>query len=159
MVGASSSASCSTAATSLAAIATASFGSCMQGAGPIRFVTSEGELVATVICTALRSYAREGRLPVLGSDHNEFLLFCAHSNYMDALNPNEPIGANGGRNFVLCKKQLQQLSLPVPMVVAGSTAVINAQQQYSHSMEKKAGNGGSWKAWLNKSFNFKISSH
>ncbi|CAA7393182.1 unnamed protein product [Spirodela intermedia] len=31
MVGASSSASCSTAATSLAAIATASFGSCMQG--------------------------------------------------------------------------------------------------------------------------------
>lgn len=55
----------------------------LGSAGPIRFVTSEGELVASVICTALRSYAREGRLPVLGSDHNEFLLFCAHSNYMD----------------------------------------------------------------------------
>lgn len=60
---------------------------------------------------------------------------------------------------MLCKKQLQESSLPVPVVVAGSTAAINAQP-YSHpSMGKKAGNGGSWKAWLNKSFNFKISSH
>lgn len=59
----------------------------LGSAGPIRFVTSEGELVAAVMGTALRSYAREGRLPVLGSDYNDFLLFCAHSNYMDGEHP------------------------------------------------------------------------
>ncbi|MQL68577.1 hypothetical protein Taro_000823, partial [Colocasia esculenta] len=132
----------------------------LGSAGPIRFVTSEGELVAAVIGTALRSYAREGRLPVLGSDHNDFLLFCSHSNYMDALNPSEPIGANGGRNFVLCKKQLQQVALTVPnRVVAGGSAVLTVQPHSQSAVEKKGGNGGSWKAWLNKSFNFKISSH
>uniref|UniRef100_A0A1D1XT59 Uncharacterized protein At4g22758 n=1 Tax=Anthurium amnicola TaxID=1678845 RepID=A0A1D1XT59_9ARAE len=134
--------------------------SVLGSAGPIRFVASEGELVAAIIGTALRSYAREGRLPVLGSDHSGFLLFCAHSNYMDALDPSEPIGANGGRNFVLCKKQLQQVSLTVPRVVTGATSAVTARQQTQSAMEKKAGGGGgSWKAWLNKSFNFKITSH
>ncbi|CAN1137734.1 hypothetical protein LINPERPRIM_LOCUS23049 [Linum perenne] len=48
----------------------------LGSAGPIRFVVSEKELVATVIDTSLKSYAREGRLPVLGSDLNDFFLYC-----------------------------------------------------------------------------------
>ncbi|CAN0929866.1 hypothetical protein LINGRAHAP2_LOCUS37312 [Linum grandiflorum] len=48
----------------------------LGSAGPIRFVVSEQELVAAVIDTSLKSYAREGRLPVLGSDLNDFFLYC-----------------------------------------------------------------------------------
>lgn len=45
-------------------------------AGPIRFVVNEDELVAAVMDTALKSYAREGRLPILGSDLNNFMFYC-----------------------------------------------------------------------------------
>ena len=51
----------------------------LGSAGPIRFVVSEDELVAAVIDTALKSYAREGRLPILGSDLNNFLLYCSNA--------------------------------------------------------------------------------
>lgn len=44
-------------------------------AGPIRFVVKEGERVSDVIAIVLRSYAREGRRPILGSDHRDFLLY------------------------------------------------------------------------------------
>ncbi|CAI0552740.1 unnamed protein product [Linum tenue] len=50
--------------------------SVLGSAGPIRFVVGEKELVAAVIDTALKSYAREGRLPVLGSHLNDFFLYC-----------------------------------------------------------------------------------
>lgn len=50
----------------------------LGSAGPIRFVVNEEDLVAAVIETALKSYAREGRLPVLGFDVNNFLLYCAN---------------------------------------------------------------------------------
>lgn len=48
----------------------------LGSAGPIRFVVNEEELVAAVIDTALKSYARERRLPILGTDLDDFLLYC-----------------------------------------------------------------------------------
>jgi hypothetical protein len=51
----------------------------MGSAGPIRFVVNEDELVAAVIDTTLKAYAREGRLPVLGSNLNDFFLYCPNA--------------------------------------------------------------------------------
>ncbi|KAJ4835242.1 hypothetical protein Tsubulata_042584 [Turnera subulata] len=112
----------------------------LGSAGPIRFVVNEYELVGAVIDTALKCYAREGRLPILGSDLNDFLLYCPIVG-PDALSPWETIGSLGARNFMLCRK-------PKPMKVADakSDAVITPK-------------GGSWKSWINKSLNLKISSH
>ncbi|TKY47403.1 hypothetical protein E2542_SST29463 [Spatholobus suberectus] len=114
----------------------------MGSAGPIRFVVNEKELVSGVIDIALKSYAREGRLPVLGFDANNFLLYCANAGF-DALSPLEPIGSFGARNFVLCKKQ----------VYSSKTA------PQSELVSQKS--SGGWKAWLNKSksFGLKIVSH
>ncbi|XP_031257921.1 uncharacterized protein LOC116115924 [Pistacia vera] len=112
----------------------------LGSAGPIRFVVNEEDLVAAVIETALKSYAREGRLPVLGFDVNNFLLYCANGG-SDALGPMEAIGSGGGiRNFVLCKKQMQ------PQMTEGRSKMINQK-------------GHGWKAWLNKSLSFKILPH
>ncbi|XP_078439894.1 uncharacterized protein LOC144710108 isoform X2 [Wolffia australiana] len=112
----------------------------LGSAGPIRFLVGDGELVASVISKALRAYAREGRFPVL------------------ALVPGEPIGAKGGREFVLCKKELCQTP---SLATVSPTTASPAGTMTGNSQRKKAGNGsgGSWKAWLNKSFSFKISSH
>ncbi|XP_015880371.3 uncharacterized protein At4g22758-like [Ziziphus jujuba] len=100
-------------------------------AGPLRFVVNEDDLVSVVIDTALKTYAREGRLPVLGSDSNDFLLYCANAG-SDALSPKEKIGSHGGRNFVLSKKQKQlQMTEKKP-------------EMMSHKGVK------SWKAWLNR---------
>lgn len=72
-------------------------------AGPIRFVVNEEAPVADVIDTALKLYVREGRLPVLGSNLNHFLLYCPSAR-SDPLRPWDIIGSQGARNFVLCKK-------------------------------------------------------
>ena len=48
----------------------------LGSAGPIQFVVSEDELFATVIDTALKSYARKGRLSVLRFNLNDFFLYC-----------------------------------------------------------------------------------
>ncbi|KAG9449518.1 hypothetical protein H6P81_009483 [Aristolochia fimbriata] len=113
----------------------------LGSAGPLRFLVNEGELVAAVIDTALRSYAREGRLPILGSDLNNFLLYSANAGGADALSPWEAIGSRGARTFLLCKKQQQQDSDEATPTVIGRKG------------------SGSWKSWINKSLSFKISSH
>lgn len=115
----------------------------MGSAGPIRFVVNEQELVAAVIDTALKSYAREGRLPVLGTDLNNFVLYCPCAT-TEALTPWETIGSLGFRNFMLCKK-------PETQKISGDG------NQTSPSMSRKS--SGNWKAWFNKSLNLKVSSH
>ncbi|KAK1271130.1 hypothetical protein QJS04_geneDACA004243 [Acorus gramineus] len=110
----------------------------LGSAGPLRFVVDEGVLVAEVIAITLRMYAKEGRLPVLGSNIGDFFLYCAHAQ-CDALSPLDTIGSNGGRNFVLCKKSIQE----------------KLKDQEAEVLSRKG--SGSWKSWLNKSL--KISSH
>ncbi|KAL4277949.1 hypothetical protein GQ457_03G010990 [Hibiscus cannabinus] len=112
----------------------------LGSAGPIRFVVNEEELVADVVDTALKAYAREGRRPVLGSDINGFFLYCP-SVRSDALSPWETIGSQGARKFVLCKK-------PRTEGMEGD--------ERSGSGRKGTGN---WKAWIPKSLSIKISSH
>ncbi|PHU27246.1 hypothetical protein BC332_05578 [Capsicum chinense] len=112
----------------------------LGSAGPLRFVVSENDKVARVVGTALKKYGGEGRLPVLSSDINDFLLYSATAG-VDALRPSELIGSVGVRNFILCKKQKQ------PWQTEGRTPGI--------AQNGKKG----WKAWLTKSFNFKIHSH
>lgn len=67
----------------------------LGSAGPIRFVVNEGQLVGAVIETTLKSYAREGRLPVLGSDLDDFVLYCPIAG-------NEGIYISTVANFISC---------------------------------------------------------
>ncbi|KDP38078.1 hypothetical protein JCGZ_04721 [Jatropha curcas] len=115
----------------------------LGSAGPIRFVVNEREIVAVIIDTALKSYAREGRLPVLGSDLNDFFLYCPNAG-SGALSPWETIGSLGSRNFMLCKKPQQQVKA--------------AEDPRPNAAITRKGSG-SWKSWINKSLNLKISSH
>lgn len=102
-------------------------------AGPIRFVVRKEELVSSVMSTALKTYAREGRRPVLGSDLDCFVLYHAYDGSC-ALNPWEPIGSFGSRNFLLCKRQVMA-------------------SERSGTTEREIGKKGTggWKAWFNKS--------
>lgn len=121
--------------------------SVLGSAGPLRFLVNEEELVAAVIDTTLRSYAREGRLPVLGSDLNNFLLYSANAG-CDALSPWQQIGsAHGSRNFLLCRKQQQEMTPADDGTSTRAPALLGRK------------GSGSWKAWLNKSLNLKIPSH
>ncbi|KAG0485829.1 hypothetical protein HPP92_009673 [Vanilla planifolia] len=116
--------------------------SVLGSSGPIRFVAREDDLVASIIGIVLKSYAREGRLPVLGSDSNDFVLYSGYD-ASNALSPWEPIRCNGSRNFLLCKKQ----GLDVKASTGMSAKVVS-----------KKGKVG-WKAWLNKSLSFRISTN
>ncbi|KAG6601876.1 hypothetical protein SDJN03_07109, partial [Cucurbita argyrosperma subsp. sororia] len=129
----------------LSAFSSFAFGSCKEGcAGPIRFIVSEEQLVADVIDTALKSYAREGRLPILGSDLHDFQLYCPSAG-PDALSPWDTIGSHGARNFTLCKKPQAEK--------AGEDGKAASRP----AIHRKA--SGSWKSWINKSLNMKIYSH
>ncbi|GLT36895.1 hypothetical protein SLA2020_112410 [Shorea laevis] len=114
----------------------------LGSAGPLRFLVNEEDLVAAVIDTALKSYAREGRLPVLGSNLNDFLLYVPYAG-SEALSPWETIGSQGTRNFMLCKKP--------------QTEKMAVDEKPNTTIARKG--NGSWKAWINKSFSLKISSH
>jgi hypothetical protein len=50
----------------------------LGSAGPLRFLVDEGESVTGLIRAALRCYAREGRMPLLGADAANFLLYTAN---------------------------------------------------------------------------------
>ncbi|TVU42332.1 hypothetical protein EJB05_08731, partial [Eragrostis curvula] len=68
----------------------------LGSAGPLRFLVDEGETVAGLIRAALRCYAREGHMPLLGADPAEFLRYTANSR-SDALKADERISFNGCR--------------------------------------------------------------
>ncbi|XAR51458.1 hypothetical protein NMG60_11006091 [Bertholletia excelsa] len=104
--------------------------------GPLRFVVNEEDDVTTVIDTALKMYTREGRLPVLGSDVNNVLLYPANA-VSEALSPTKSIGTCEGRNFVLCKQHKQ------PQMTEIRSEMVNKRS-------------GRWRAWLHKSFSFKM---
>lgn len=50
-------------------------------AGPLRFVVNEDDVVDSVIDTALKLYARQGRVPVLVTHTDDFLLYCANAEF------------------------------------------------------------------------------
>ncbi|KAG7563218.1 hypothetical protein ISN44_As10g000510 [Arabidopsis suecica] len=112
----------------------------LGSAGPIRFVVKEDETVANVIDYALKCYAREGRLPLLGSDSSFFLLYCPYS-ASEAFDPWGKIGSTGSRNFVLSKKLETQ----------------NIEDSVMTTTIRKT--SGRWKAWLNKSLGLMVPSH
>ncbi|CAN6896600.1 hypothetical protein Bca4012_094543 [Brassica carinata] len=119
----------------------------LGSAGPIRFVAYEGDLVANVIDTALKCYAREGRLPVLGSDFNDFLFYCPMVG-PEALSPWEAIGSLGARNFMLCEKPEEEEKKKVEEEDSGrSSFPINGARKRS------------FRAWINKSFSLKVTTH
>ncbi|CAH8266421.1 unnamed protein product [Arabidopsis lyrata] len=109
----------------------------LGSAGPIRFVVKEDETVANVIDYALKCYAREGRLPLLGSDSSFFLLYCPYY-ASQAFDPWGNIGSTGSRNFVLSKK-LETQNLEDSVMT--TTAIWRL------------------KAWLNKSLGLMVPSH
>ncbi|CAF2271646.1 hypothetical protein BRARA_D00761 [Brassica rapa] len=76
--------------------------------GPIRFLVNEDDKVSSVINTALKTYARQGRIPVLGFDVNNFI-FYSNSAGFKTLNPQEKIGSMGETNFLLCKREREPL--------------------------------------------------
>lgn len=131
--------------------------SVLGSAGPIRFVVRDAEPVSSVIDTALRSYAREGRRPVLGSDLKDFLLYCANAG-SDVLGPDQTVGSAGSRNFVLCKKQnlAEYYSYPRAPGAASSTTGAVPAAATGVIARKNGGGGGIWKAWLHT---LKITSH
>ncbi|KAL7610425.1 uncharacterized protein LOC111920934 [Lactuca sativa] len=100
--------------------------------GPIRFVVNEEEVVAAVIETALKSYAREDRLPVLGTKFSDFFLYTPVAG-TEALGPWEMIGTFGVRNFMLWKKP--------------------GQSEGGAEITRKR--SGRWKSWLSRSLSLK----
>jgi hypothetical protein len=86
--------------------------SVVGSAGPLRFLVNKNELVGEVIRTALKSYASEGRLPVLGFNHDEFLLYYPTTAGVDVLSLSDLIGSKGARSFTLCKKPPPTQPLP-----------------------------------------------
>ncbi|TVU32262.1 hypothetical protein EJB05_23986 [Eragrostis curvula] len=118
----------------------------LGSAGPLRFLVDEGETVAGLIRAALRCYAREGRMPLLGADPAEFLLYTANGR-SDALKADEKISFNGCRSFLLWQKATQAAAEEPGSETLATTT----------SPGRKGSSG--WKGGLNKfllSFSFKV---
>lgn len=116
----------------------------LGSAGPLRFLAREDETVHKIIETALKLYAREGRLPVLGYNAKQFELYCANSG-TEAVKPCQVVGVLGTRNFLLCKKHDRKFE--------EEEKVMNnpPAQQQQHLLK-----GNLWKSLWNS---FGISSH
>ncbi|CAN0896665.1 Uncharacterized protein At4g22758 [Linum grandiflorum] len=113
----------------------------LGSSGPIRLVVKEDDVVDDVIESTLKSYAKEGRVPALGCEASNFILYSSNGTFdSKELNPKEAIGRNGGRNFVMCKKQLN------PQMTEGR----RPPHKSSSSSSSAAASG--LKAWLTKSF-------
>ncbi|KAJ7549520.1 hypothetical protein O6H91_07G057200 [Diphasiastrum complanatum] len=72
--------------------------------GPLRFLVYSHDTVKRVIQLALKAYASEGRVPVLGINYKTVELCCANNDF-EALGLNQPAGRLGTRNFLLHKKK------------------------------------------------------
>ncbi|CAI9282716.1 unnamed protein product [Lactuca saligna] len=107
----------------------------LGSSGPLRFVVNDDDKVSEVIDSSLKMYARGGRLPVLGSNLENFLLYPANAG-SEAMKANEVMGSCGERNFLMCKKQRN------PQMTEARSEIITG-----HSRNR------GWKAW------FKILSH
>ncbi|KAF3661212.1 putative phosphoenolpyruvate carboxylase 4-like [Capsicum annuum] len=144
-------------------------------AGPIRFVVNEKELVANVLNTALKNYAREGRLPVLGSKLNDFVLYCP-TVASEGWRCGQTLESNGFRlsksktKYLECKfSDTSHKSDLSPWETIGSFGVRNfvlvkKPQAENSILDRKqvdmARKGaGSWRAWFNKSLSRKIASY
>ncbi|XP_022143314.1 uncharacterized protein LOC111013214 [Momordica charantia] len=93
--------------------------------GPIRFVVNEDDLVCEVMKTTLVAYARQARLPALGTNVDNFILYCVNDG-VEALSPRETIGRSKQvRHFLLCKKQGTSHAFP------------NDQKTLSNQMEEE----------------------
>ncbi|XP_024978569.1 uncharacterized protein LOC112515853 [Cynara cardunculus var. scolymus] len=107
----------------------------LGSSGPLRFVVNDDDKVSEVIYSSMKMYARGGRLPVLGSDINNLLLYPSNAG-SEAMKADEAVGACGERTFVLCKKQSR------PQMTETRSEMINRHRR-----------SRGWKAW------FKILSH
>ncbi|KAL5212919.1 hypothetical protein ABZP36_023766 [Zizania latifolia] len=113
----------------------------LGSAGPLRFLIDEGETITGLVRTALRCYAREGRIPLLGADAADFLVYTANGG-SDALKADETISFNGCRNFLLWQKAACSA---VAKGIPPEQAIEKAAISY-----RKRGGGGGWKSGLNK---------
>lgn len=59
--------------------------------GPVRFVANEDDLVCEVIKTSLTLYARQGRLPILGTNVDNFFLYRVNDEKRDGMYFIEPL--------------------------------------------------------------------
>ncbi|KAI3665597.1 hypothetical protein L6452_44224 [Arctium lappa] len=111
--------------------------------GPLRLLVNEDDTVSTVIESSLKLYARGGRLPILGSDFKNFILYLSNAR-SDALNSSEAIGLSGGRIFVMSKKKIGE------QMTEARSDMITRQTDVRR-----------WKSWLNNlnKLSFKVISH
>ncbi|GLJ29903.1 hypothetical protein SUGI_0591100 [Cryptomeria japonica] len=104
--------------------------------GPLRFLVSCDYQVRNVMEFALKSYAREGRLPVLGQNIKQFELHYANGGYGQALDLFQIIGTLKTRNFLLCKKNECKFSQEEEKVIDTSFSPHHPKTNM-------------WKNWLN----------